>query len=218
MSFFRSRFLLLILAVFVAKSSANNETPVAICRAQHARCFAHASAENATAMRDSCQKCYHACNKLSGEEAKKNSRDCLNVCTAHDCIGTATENGVTVSQEYRCKVYGRWRYFNDKFKSDRHDLVKKNCGLCAEACNNSSIREDRGYCESRCAKRQFSCSVKPNKPRNSTDNPSANPTKPSTSSDSMGNSSENPTKPNTPINSTDSTLNGAIKVSKELSY
>ncbi len=155
---FRFAFFFLILVEIATQSCAQVETGAALCRTHRAQCVRDRKARNANAMRDSCQKCYHTCRPLAkkpGGEPISNWTNCLNDCVRHDCIGSNTANGVPVSNEYRCKVYGRSFWFDYEFRTQQNALVKKSCGTCAEACNFPAVMPDRGYCENRCSIRVF---------------------------------------------------------------
>ncbi len=154
-----SAFILLTSVALATNSSVQEDTEAARCSALRVQCVKDSSARNSTAMRDSCQKCYHTCFPLvrkKHDEPFDNWNQCLTLCIDHDCIGNDTANGVPVTVDFQCKVYGRWCW-TDFEGNQENDLVNKSCGTCAKVCDFASVRRDRGYCENRCMKRGFAC-------------------------------------------------------------
>ncbi len=149
----RSGFLLLTLGALVSKSSAQAETGERQCLTQRAQCANDTKVGNVTAMRGSCQKCFHTCLPLvrkKHDEPFYNWNYCLDRCVEHDCVGSRTADGELVTEKFRCKVYGRqcWSHFQNK---ENKSQVIKSCGACAKVCNFRSFMHDQRYCESRCS-------------------------------------------------------------------
>ena len=140
-----------------------NAQTAAQCRASREQCISAENAKNVTAIAESCAKCFHSCLPVPRTELQVDEdywSACLNICVGHDCVGKGIKRGATVSNLFRCKVYGRWCFFYDKERPDDHPGLRDKCGICAKECDTID-EQDRNYCEARCEVRKLSCPANP---------------------------------------------------------